>query len=383
MSKYIKIEVPDDFEPSDTLRLIDHQKDGPDTFGPPINIWEPQYTNVLNHGFVGLVDFYGDDSAVVNAARVSYGIGTKKTRSDRGLIRSLMRHLHTTPFEMCDFKFHIKAPIFVFRQWHRHRTFSINEYSARYSEMKDEMYEPTIENMAPQSSTNRQGRDATVLSDTDYIAIMAAVQECYDTAYQGYKHLLGPTEAGTVPPTTDGVQRRLQWCQDAAVTAVKESRRRAIESEHPDPYPTEESLEEAIQAYLDQNGVAHISTDFPGIAREIARMVLPVATYSEMYWKGNMHNLFHFLNLRCDSHAQYEIRVYAEAILDLIRPYVEWSVEAFEDYLLHSSRLSRMETEMIRELQLPREHIIEGILKEKGCSKREIDEFVAKFAISG
>ena len=317
----------------------------------------------------------------MNAARVSYGVGTKKTRSDRGLIRYLMRHLHTTPFEMCDFKFHVKAPIFVFRQWHRHRTFSINEYSARYSEMKDEMYEPTIGNMAPQSSTNRQGRDATILSDTDYIAIMAVVEECFSTSYQGYKHLLGPTEAGTVPPATDGVLRRLQWCQDAAVTAVKESRRRAIESEHPDPYPTEKSLEEAIQAYLDQNGVAQISTDFPGIARELARMVLPVATYSEMYWKGNMHNLFHFLNLRCDSHAQYEIRVYADAILELIRPYVPWAVEAFEDYLQHASRLSRMETEVVQELlQLPSDFIVERIMKEKGCSKREIDEFIAKFA---
>ena len=242
------------------------------------------------------------------------------------------------------------------------------------------MYEPTIENMAPQSSTNRQGRDATMLSETDYIAIMAVVDECFQTSFQGYRHLLGPTEAGTVPPATDGVQRRLQWCQDAAVTAVKESRRRAMESEHPDPYPTEESLEEAIQAYLDQNGVAQISTDFPGIAREIARMVLPVATYSEMYWKGNMHNLFHFLNLRCDSHAQYEIQVYAKAILELIRPHAEWSVEAFEDYLLNASRLSRMETETVQELlQLPSESIVIRIMEGKGCSKREIDEFIAKF----
>lgn len=382
--KHIKVAVPDDFEPSsDELRLVDYQKDGAES-SVPVRVWEPEYINVLNHGFVGLVDFYGDDSAVVNAARVSYGQGTKKTRGDRGLIRYLMRHLHTTPFEMVDFKFHIKAPIFVFRQWHRHRTFSINEYSARYSEMKDEMYEPNIGHLAPQSTTNKQGREDNLLSENDYIAVMNVVQECFETAFQGYKHLLGPTEAGTVPPATDGVLRRIQWCQDAAVTAVNEARRRAIESDHDDPYPTEESVSEAIQSYFDQNGVTEISDDFPGIARELARMVLPVATYSEMYWKGNMHNLFHFLNLRCDSHAQYEIRVYAEAILELIRPHAEWSVEAFEDYLLGATRLSRMETELLRELISPMQHsqFFENIpekLKAKGASEREITEFISRF----
>jgi len=302
-----------------------------------------------------------------------------------------MRHLHTTPFEMVEFKFHVKAPIFVFRQWHRHRTFSINEYSARYSEMKDEMYEPTIEHLAPQSATNKQGREITTLSDNDYSEIMSVVTECFETSFQGYKHLLGPNDLGTVPPATDGVLRRQQWCQDAAVSAVNESRRRAIESDHPNPYPTEESLSEAIQEYLDQNGVSYISEDFPGVARELARMVLPVATYSEMYWKGNMHNLFHFLNLRCDSHAQYEIRVYAEAILELIRPHAEWSVEAFEDYLHNATRLSRMETEVVRELLLHYSSVAEfesqgelttdatRIMKDKGCNEREITEFLARF----
>ncbi len=388
--KYIKVSVPDDFEPSDDLCLVDYQKDYSQT-NTPVKFWQPEYVNVLNHGFVGLVDFMGDDSAVVNAARVSYGIGTQKTRSDRGLLRYLMRHLHTTPFEMVEFKFHIKAPIFVFRQWHRHRTFSINEYSARYSEMKDEMYEPTIGNMAPQSSSNRQGRDDDMLSENDYIAIMSVVEECFDTSFQGYKHLLGPTADGTIPQPTDGVQRRLLWCHDAAVTAVKVARKRAMESKHPDPYPTEESLAGAIEDYLDQNGVTEISKDFPGIARELARMVLPVATYSEMYWKGNMHNLFHFLNLRCDSHAQYEIRVYADAILDLIRPHAEWSVEAFEDYLLDASRLSRMETEVVRSLlecrfsekenetDAPKSPIIRELMEKQGCSEREIIDFLAKF----
>jgi hypothetical protein len=250
--------------------------------------------------------------------------------------------------------------------------------------MKDEMYEPDIGHLAPQSSTNRQGRVNDMLSENDYIAIMAVVQECFETSFQGYKHLLGPTDAGTTPPATDGVLRRLQWCQDAAVTAVNESKRRAIESDHDDPYPTEESLTGAITDYLDQNGVAHISDDFPGVARELARMVLPVATYSEMYWKGNMHNLFHFLNLRCDSHAQYEIRVYAEQILELIRPLVPWSVEAFEDYLQGAARLSRMEVELVQELLQPMKHSeffksITNKLNSKGASQREIDEFIARF----
>ncbi len=379
MSKYIKIEVPDDFEVSGH-RLLDFQQDCPEG-NIPIKEWEPQYTEVLDHGFVGLVDFYGDDAAIVNAARVSYGKGTTKTRSDRGLIRYLMRHLHTTPFEMVDFKFHVKAPIFVFRQWHRHRTFSINEYSARYSILDGQMYQPDHEHLAPQSTSNRQGRSDGLLTDDEYTVIMEAVDHIYEQSYQTYRWSLGPDEDGNRTPPPENIQSRIDWCKEAAVQAVRESRRRAIEGELPNPYPTEESLEGAILEYMKHNGVHELGEDFPGVARELARMVLPVATYSQMYWKGNLHNLFHFLNLRCDSHAQYEIRVYADAILNLIRPYVPWAVEAFEDYLLHASRLSRMETKLFQELQLPRKHIIERILKEKGCSKREIDDFVAKFNI--
>jgi thymidylate synthase (FAD) len=372
--KYIKVAVPDDFD-NEFVTLSDR----PDT-GEVCPVWQPQYTKLLNHGFVGLVDFYGDDAAVVNAARVSYGNGTKSVREDRALIRYLLSHLHTTPFEMVDFKFHIKAPIFVFRQWHRHRTFSINEYSARYSEMKDEMYEPLIENLAPQSSTNKQGRDMTVLSDSDYTAIMSVVDEVFEQSYHAYKYLLGPNENGDVLPPTEGVNRRLKWCQDAAVAAVVESKKRALESNLPDPYPKEEDLENAIQSYLDQNGVSKISDDFPGIARELARMVLPVATYSEMYWKGNLWNLMHFMRLRCDSHAQYEIRVYADAIKELIQPLIPWSMEAWTDYLHNAERLSRMEVEVIRDMiqELNPESVIDA-LTNKGVGKRETTEFMAKF----
>ena len=294
---------------------------------------------------------------------------------------------NSTPFEMVDFKFHVKAPIFVFRQWHRHRTFSINEYSARYSQMNDEMYEPTWEALAPQSTTNKQGREEATLSDSDYTAIMAVVDEVFQSSFQAYMHLLGPNESGQTPPATDGVLARIQWCKDAAVAAVKQARQHAIEDGKDDPYPTAESLEGAIQTYLTQNGVHEISNEFPGIARELARMVLPVATYSEMYWKGNLHNLFHFLNLRADSHAQAEIRVYAEAMVEMIRPIVPWSVEAWDDYLFQSVRLSRMEVNMVRHLisQLDEkvdENTIATFLKEEGCGTREVDDFMKNFVLS-
>ena len=371
--RYIKVAVPDDFE-GDTVVLP-----GQDVVG---HVWQPQYINVLNHGFVGLVDFYGDDAAIVNAARVSYGAGTKKVREDRGLIRYLLRHLHTTPFEMVDFKFHVKAPIFVFRQWHRHRTFSINEYSARYSVMTDEMYEPTRDNLAPQSTSNRQGREAHMLSESDYQAVMATVDHIFEETYQAYKHLLGPNENGDVPSAPEAVQRRIDWCKEAAVAAIQATRQRAIEAEDDVPEVTEEDLEAKIQEYMDQNGVASISTEFPGIARELARMVLPVATYSEMYWKGNLWNLMHFMKLRCDSHAQYEIRVYADALRDLITPHVEWAMEAWTDYLHEAKRLSRMEVEVVRRILVDGVHRpedIERLMKEAGCNKREITEFLATY----
>lgn len=373
--KYIKVAVPDDFDDDFVIRSSEHDE----TF----QVWKPQYINVLNHGFVGLVDFYGDDSSIVNAARVSYGAGTTKVREDRGLIRYLLRHLHTTPFEMVDFKFHVKAPIFVFRQWHRHRTFSINEYSARYSVMTDEMYEPTQDKLAPQSTSNKQGRGPSMLSDSDYLAVMSTVDHIFQESYQAYKHLLGPNEeTGEVPNPPHAILDRIQWCKDAAVAAVQEARRRAIEDEVDDPYPTEESLEEAIQTYLDQNGVSTIGTDFPGIARELARMVLPVATYSEMYWKGNLWNLMHFMKLRCDGHAQYEIRVYADALRELVTPHVEWAMEAWTDYLHEAKRVSRMEVEVIRQILVDGVHRpedIDRIMKEAGCNQRERTEFLATY----
>lgn len=365
MSKYVKIQVPDDFDQENVGEFP---------------VFAPQYTNVLDYGFVGLVDFMGDDSSIVNAARVSYGKGTTKVSSDKGLIRYLMRHLHTTPFEMCNFKFHVKAPIFVFRQWHRHRTFSINEYSARYSVLDGEMYHPELGNLKPQSTTNRQGRSDDSLTDDEYNAVMSAVEHIFEESYQTYLHLLGPNENGDLTPPPDAIRRRIEWCKEAAIVAVTEARRRALDSGNPDPYPTEESVTTLIQDYLKQNGVASLTEDFPGVARELARMVLPVATYSQMYWSGNLHNLFHFLNLRCDPHAQYEIRVFADAILALIEPHVPWAVEAFRDYLLNGARLSGMEVEVLRGLMINHDKdSITRAMSAKGCSNREITEFLNKF----
>lgn len=377
--KYVKILVPDDY----TGKVYIGQQAIENFEYEVADEWQPEYRKVLDHGFVGLVDFMGDDMSIVNAARVSYGKGTNKVNTDEGLIRYLMRHKHTTPFEMVDFKFHVKAPIFVFRQWHRHRTFSINEYSGRYSEMTDEMYHPPQKDLKPQSKSNRQGRSEDMLTDHEYTAVMSAIDHIFEESYQAYKHVLGPNEHGGIASAPTAIQNRIDWCKEAAVKAAAQSRREALEGGKDDPFPTEESLEELIETYFDQNGVAELKSDFPGVAREIARIVLPVATYSQMYWKGNLHNLFNFLALRCDPHAQYEIRVYADAILDLIEPYVPWTVKAFKDYSLGGTTLSKVEIEVIRGLILTwddgtLQDDLERDLKDRGASKREIREFLDK-----
>ena len=223
----------------------------------------------LDKGFVRLIDVMGDDAAIVQAARVSYGSGTKKVLEDRGLIRYLLRHAHTTPFEMVEFKFHVKLPIFVARQWIRHRTANVNEYSGRYSEMKDEFYTPHPNDIRPQSVANKQGRSDETLPEGMAEQAANAFKSGQDEAYAQY------------------------------------------------------------QEFLEQ-----------GIAREIARINLPVSNYTEWYWKIDLHNLFHFLRLRIDAHAQYEIRVFAEAIAELVQPFVPYAWEAFEDYVLNAHRLT-------------------------------------------
>jgi len=226
---------------------------------------------VLDHGFVRVIDYMGDDGAIVQAARVSYGAGTKAVRDDAGLIRYLMRHWHSTPFEMCEIKLHVKLPIFVARQWIRHRTANVNEISARYSVLDREFYIPAPEHLAAQSSTNRQGR-GDVLEGADAERVLALLKDDGARAYAHYEEM------------------------------------------------------------LDEDGI--------GLARELARMVLPANVYTQWYWKTDLHNLLHFLRLRADPHAQWEIRAYAKAMCEIVRDWVPAAWGAFEDYRLNAVQFS-------------------------------------------
>lgn len=266
---------------------------------------DEKYIPILDHGFVGLVDHMGSDGSVVQAARVSYGNGTKKVSEDTALIRYLMRHKHTSPFEMCQIKLHIKIPIFVMRQLVRHRTASLNEYSGRYSVMTDEFYLPVGKDIKPQSSDNKQGR-AGELSDKNVHGVKWIIQSSNDHCYDMYKILLGDSKG----------ERDLPY----------------------DPYNPENPL---------------FDEDFPGISRELARMVLSVNNYTELYWTQNLHNMFHLLRLRMDPHAQYEIRVLANAIYQHVKKLFPISTQAWEDYSLNSVTLSAMEKELLTELMGP------------------------------
>lgn len=260
----------------------------------------------LDHGFVRLVDHMGDDSAIVQAARVSYGKGTKSVNEDRGLIRYLMRHWHTTPFEMVEFKFHCKMPMFVARQWIRHRTANVNEYSARYSILDKEFYIP--EEVHSQSKENKQGRGG-LSPDECKANFQANTDKLGNLAYELY------------------------------------------------------------EGALEDN-----------IARELARMNLPVNYYTQWYWKIDLHNLFHFLRLRMDSHAQYEIRVYADAIYELIKPYVPIAVEAFEDYRLNAVSFSAPEMQALR-TSVQHMRLDPERFRTESMSKRECKEFVNKLGM--
>ncbi|NCO85816.1 MAG: FAD-dependent thymidylate synthase [Rhodobacterales bacterium] len=235
---------------------------------------------VLDHGFVRVIDYMGDDAAICQAARVSYGRGTKSVQNDEGLIRYLMRHWHSTPFEMCEVKLHVKLPVFVARQWIRHRTANVNEYSARYSILDREFYIPDAAQLAAQSVVNNQGRGEAL--------------------------------------TNDEAARVLRWLKEDAGRAY-------------DHY----------EAMISQDGQQ-------GLARELARMNLPANIYTQWYWKVDLHNLFHFLRLRADAHAQYEIRVYAEAICKVVAAWVPAAYGAFEDYRLGGATLSAKALAVLR-----------------------------------
>ena len=258
---------------------------------------------VLDHGFVRVIDYMGDDAAICQAARVSYGRGTKSVQNDEGLIRYLMRHWHSTPFEMCEIKLHVKLPVFVARQWIRHRTANVNEYSARYSILDREFYIPAPEHINAQSQVNNQGRGA-VLEGEEAARVLDILKADSTRAYDNY------------------------------------------------------------EAMISQEGQM-------GLARELARMNLPANIYTQWYWKVDLHNLFHFLRLRADPHAQYEIRVYAEEIGKIVADWVPFAWRAFEDYRLGAVSMSAQMMACLRRMLAG-----EAVTQEtSGLSAREWREF--------
>ena len=270
---------------------------------------------VLDHGFVRVVDYMGDDTSIVQSARVSYGKGTKKVSTDSGLIKYLMRHRHSTPFEMCEIKYHVKLPIFVARQWIRHRTANVNEYSARYSILDKEFYLPTKENLAAQSKNNRQGR-GDLINGKQADDILKILKEDAEKSYNNYETILNERYDGTI-----------------------------------------------------------INENQKGLARELARMNLTLNTYTQWYWKTDLLNLLNFLSLRADDHSQYEIRAYADVMIDSLKRWVPITYEAFMDY-----RIGGME------LSSKGKSVISKMIKGESCdfensklSKREWNELMESF----
>jgi thymidylate synthase (FAD) len=274
-------------------------------------LYEPM--PVLDHGFVRVIDYMGDDAAIVQAARVSYGRGTRKVSDDRVLIRYLMRHFHSTPFEMCEIKYHVKLPIFVARQWIRHRTANVNEYSARYSVLDKEFYVPAPEQLAAQSSSNRQGR-GDVLTGDEAAQVLDLLREDAEKTYRDYAWMLNEGEDG-----------------------------------------------------------ATIDPNRSGLARELARINLTLNTYTQWYWKTDLHNLMNFLRLRADAHAQYEIRVYADAMIETLDAWVPLAAEAFREYRLGGAQLSATGLDVIRRMLAGEAVEAAG----SGLGKREWTELMA------
>ncbi len=269
---------------------------------------------VLDHGFIRVIDYMGDDSSIVQSARVSYGKGTKKVSTDEGLIKYLMRHRHSTPFEMCEIKYHVKLPIFIARQWIRHRTANVNEYSARYSILDKEFYLPAKEQLAAQSQSNRQGR-GNVLQGKQAEEVLNILKDDATRTYDNYEKLLNERFDGTK---------------------------------------------------IDENKV--------GLARELARMNLTLNTYTQWYWKTDLLNLLNFLFLRVDSHAQYEIRVYADKMLDTVKRWVPITYQAFMDYRVGAAEISSKGLKVIKSMILGKK--VEQ--EESGLSKREWNELMEK-----
>ena len=272
---------------------------------------------ILDHGFIRVIDYMGDDSSIVQAARVSYGKGTKKVSTDSGLIKYLMRHWHSTPFEMCEIKYHVKLPIFIARQWIRHRTANVNEYSARYSILDKEFYLPEPNHLAAQSKNNRQGR-GDILQGEQAKKVLELLKGDAERTYDNYEKMLNERYDGSI---------------------------------------------------IDENQ--------DGLARELARMNLTLGTYTQWYWKTDLLNLMNFLRLRADHHAQYEIRAYADAMLDTLKKWVPITYDAFLDYRVGGTEVSSKGKEVLKKL-------IGGgniDLESSGLSKREWNELMEAFEI--
>ena len=273
---------------------------------------------VLDHGFVRVVDYMGDDTSIVQSARVSYGKGTKKVSTDEGLIKYLMRHWHSTPFEMCEIKYHVKLPIFIARQWIRHRTANVNEYSARYSILDKEFYLPETKHLAAQSQSNRQGR-GDIIDGEQAKDILNLLKNDAENSYKNYESMLNQRYDGST---------------------IDDSKK--------------------------------------GLARELARMNLTLNTYTQWYWKTDLLNLMNFLRLRADPHAQYEIRAYADVMLDTLKKWVPITYEAFMDYRVGGTEVSSKGKKVIKIL-------LEGkkvSLEDSGLSKREWNELMQSFDLN-
>ena len=270
---------------------------------------------ILDHGFIRVVDYMGNDTSIVQAARVSYGKGTKKVSTDAGLIKYLMRHWHSTPFEMCEIKYHVKLPIFIARQWIRHRTANVNEYSARYSILDKEFYLPAPENLAAQSQINRQGR-GEILEGEQAKKVLELLKSDAEQTYSNYERILNERYDGSV---------------------------------------------------IDDKEV--------GLARELARMNLTLNTYTQWYWKTDLLNLMNFLRLRADHHAQFEIRAYADAMLDTVKRWVPITYEAFLDYRVGGTEVSAKGKSVIQNL-IKGEQVSAD---QSGLSKREWNELMEVF----
>ena len=270
---------------------------------------------VLDHGFIRVIDYMGDDSSIVQSARVSYGKGTKKVSTDEGLIKYLMRHWHSTPFEMCEIKYHVKLPIFIARQWIRHRTANVNEYSARYSILDKEFYIPAKDKLSAQSTSNRQGRGELITGE-QADEVLKILKDDASRSYDNYEKMLNERYDGTT---------------------------------------------------IDENKI--------GLARELARMNLTLNSYTQWYWKTDLLNLLNFLFLRADKHAQYEIRVYAETMLETVKKWVPITYSAFLDYRVGAVHVSAKGKNVIQQM-IKGENIT---YENSGLSKREWNELMISF----